>query len=114
MIKWCHRTLESVVKKVMEKQEDWYEILNSVLLGMRSQVHSSTGYSPIRMLFNKDPIMPFQLAGKNPPQCTIDGKGDILANHTNASIVSTEDIVHTVGSLEEQWQKIFSDTKKKY
>ena len=61
MVEHCHRTLESVPKKCMEWQEDWYELLNNVLLGMRSQVHSSSGYSPIRMLFNKDPILPFQM-----------------------------------------------------
>ena len=57
--------------------------------------------------------MPFQLAGKTPPHCTTDGDGDNLDNHSNASIVSTEDIVHTVKAIEEQWQQIFTNAKKK-
>ena len=64
MVERCYRTLESVVKKVMEKQDDWMTILDSVLLGMRSQVHSSTGYSPMHMLLSKDPIMPFKMADR--------------------------------------------------
>ena len=62
MVEQCHRTIESILKKVMEKQENWVTSLDSILLGMRLQVHSSTGYLPICMLYNKDPIMPFQMA----------------------------------------------------
>ena len=64
MVERCHRSLESVIKKVIQKQEDWYPVLNSVLFSMCSQTHSSTGYSPIRMLYNKDPILPFEMADK--------------------------------------------------
>ena len=64
IVERCHQMMESVIKKCMDRQEDWYDMLNSVLLGMRSQVHSSTGYSPIRMLYNKDPLLPFQLPQK--------------------------------------------------
>ena len=64
MVERCHQTLEGVIKKCMEKQEDWAIMIDSVLLGMRSQTHSSTGYSPMRMLYNKDPVLPFEIADK--------------------------------------------------
>ena len=62
MVERCHRTIEDVIRKVISKQTDWVKMLNSVLFSVRSQVHSSTGFSPMRMLFNKDPILPFQYA----------------------------------------------------
>ena len=103
MVGRCHWIMESVIKKCMEKQEDWYEMLNSVLLGMRSQIHSSTGYSPIRMLYNKDPLLPFQLAHKKKTdQNCSDSDNDECNNvNNNASIVSTEDIVNVVEAIEE-------------
>ena len=64
MVERCHRTIEDVVRKVMTDQTDWVKMLNSVLFSIRCQTHSSTGFSPMRMLFNKDPILPFQHADK--------------------------------------------------
>ena len=47
MVERCHRTLESVMKKVIERQEDLSVMLNSVLFTMHCYTHSSTGFSPI-------------------------------------------------------------------
>ena len=46
MVERCHRTLESVITTVMEWQEDWLKLLNSVLFGMHANTHSSTGFFP--------------------------------------------------------------------
>ena len=48
----------------MQTQEDWPVLLNSILFSMHCNTHSSTGYSPICMLFHKDPILPFELANR--------------------------------------------------
>ena len=64
MIEQSHCTLEGIIKKVMHTQQDWEEILDSALLGMRLQVHASTRYLPIRMLFNINPVLPFQMTDK--------------------------------------------------
>ena len=64
MVKRCQRTFQSVVTKVMQTQEDQTVQLNSVLFAICCHTHSSTGYSPIHMLYNKDPIMSFELANK--------------------------------------------------
>ena len=78
MVKRCHRTLQSVVTKVMQTQEDWPVLINSVLFTMCCHTHSSTGYPPICMLYNKDPIMPFELANKK-----VDGSGNDIENETD-------------------------------
>ena len=76
MIERCYKTLEGVIKKCMERQEDWAVMIDSVLLGMRSGTHSSTGYSPMRMLYNKDPELPFEIADKVKHTIHSDSEGD--------------------------------------
>lgn len=49
---------------VKSEQSDWMGMLNSVLFSIRCQVQTSMGYSVIRMLYNKDPLMPFEYAAK--------------------------------------------------
>ena len=41
---------------------DWVRLLPSVLFAIKTAKHSSMGYSPYRMLYHNDPIMPFQHA----------------------------------------------------
>lgn len=53
-------TIEDAILKCVEKQDEWDEILDSVLFSIRISRHASTGISPYRMLYNKDPILPFQ------------------------------------------------------
>ena len=60
MVKRCHRTLQSVIVKVMEQQGDWYKLLNSVHFGMCCYTHSPTRLLAMRMLYKKDPIMPLK------------------------------------------------------
>ena len=86
MAKRCHRTLQSVITKVMQTQEDWPMLLNSVLFTMHYHTHSSTGYSPIRMLYQKDPIMPFELAHKK-----VDGSGNDIENETDMECEDQDD-----------------------
>ena len=60
----CHCTIEYVLRKLLEEQEGWYYILDLVLFKIRTTHHSSTGLSPYRVVFNKDPLLPFELADK--------------------------------------------------
>ena len=48
----------------MINQEGWVDLLPSVLFSIRTSRHSSTGFSPFRMLYQKDPIMPFEHVNK--------------------------------------------------
>ena len=62
MVKRCHCTIELVIKKCMTDRTDWNVMLNLVLFSVRCQTHSSIGYSPFHMLYQTDPIFPFQYA----------------------------------------------------
>ena len=44
----------------MVSQEDWEPMLSSVLFVLRVSRHSLTGLSPYRVLYQRDPILPFQ------------------------------------------------------
>ena len=48
----------------MENDNDWYNVLDSVLFTCHITTHSSTGVSPYRMVYNKDPILPFEYKDK--------------------------------------------------
>ena len=101
MVERCHRTIEDVVRKVMTEQTDWLKMLNSVLSSIRCQTHSSTGFSPMRMLFNKDPILPFQHADK-------------ADNCPDPDPFSTKDpVVDMVEKLEAQRTAIFDKASSK-
>ena len=59
------RTIESVIRKVMESQEDWYWMLDSVLFAIWVTKHASTGQTPFHMLYSKDPILPFEYTDRS-------------------------------------------------
>ena len=48
----------------MENDNDWYNVLDSVLFACCIATHCSTGVSPYCMVFNKDPILPFKYKDK--------------------------------------------------
>ena len=86
--------------------------MDSALLGMRSQVHASTGYLSIRMLFNIDPVLPFQMADK----FKYSNLSESIENDCNESseIASSSNsyLIDTVQKLEHQRQEIFENAKK--
>ena len=44
----------------MVSQEDWELMLPSVLFALQISKHSSTSMSPYRVLYQRDPVLPFQ------------------------------------------------------
>ena len=69
------------------------KMLNSVSFLVRSQVHSSTGFSPMRMLFNKDPILPFQYADQmeNCPDAENDMSNPFSTKDQDVNLFSMKD-----------------------
>ena len=48
----------------MENDNDWYNVLDSVLFTCHIAIHSSIGVSPYHMVYNKDPLLPFEYKDK--------------------------------------------------
>ena len=65
MIEWCNCSIEDVIRKAMSSQLDWCLMLPSVLFTVRTVQHSGTGFSPFCLLYNYDPILPFEYAEKS-------------------------------------------------
>ena len=64
MVERCNCSIEDIVCKMMLAESDWCLILPSVLFGLWTSVHSSTGFTPFHMLYNFDPVLPFEYADK--------------------------------------------------
>ena len=112
MVERCHKTPQDVIKKVMESQQDWHSLLNSVLFTMHSHIHSSTGYSPIKM-FKKDPILPFGMADKqNNGQgfteisSANDNHNDTIMTDNNGNVVNN--VFNMVEEIEKHKKEIFA------
>ena len=81
---------------------------------MRSQVNSSTGYLPIHMLYNKDPIMPFQMADsmKHSNVSLVTNNVDHKDTSCKVNSMENDDLMETVEKLEQQRQEIFTAAKE--
>ena len=59
-----------------DNQDNWLELLDSVLFAMRVSKHKSTGYFPVRLLYGHEPILPFQMEDdimcRNPVPLTLE------------------------------------------
>lgn len=107
MVKRCHRTIEDVVRKIMTEQTNWLKMLNSVLFSIWCQTHSSTGSSPMWILLNKDPILPFQHADK------MENCPDSEQDMSNDSSSQVDPVVDMIEKLELQRTAIFKKTGSK-
>ena len=64
MVERCNHMVEDCIRKVLQNENDWALMLPSVLFSFQTSVHSSTHFSSYHMMYNKDPILPFQYADK--------------------------------------------------
>ena len=60
LVERSNRTVEDCIKMIMVSQQDWEPMLPSVLFALSVSRHSFTGLSPYRVLYQRDPILPFQ------------------------------------------------------
>ena len=117
MVECCNHTIEDVLKKLMIDQTDWVRLLPSVLFAIRTAKHSSVGYSAYRMLYNKDPIMPFQHADqlKNAAYSDDEDNGDeydLDATEIYAAAPSDDGLMSTIQNLENQCKQTFDTAHK--
>lgn len=60
VIERSHRVFKDMLSHyISQSQQDWDEWIPYVLLAYRSQVHSSTGYTPFFLLHGRDIVLPF-------------------------------------------------------
>ncbi len=58
----AHKDLAAIVKALQVKTSTpWPDLLPATVMAMNNTVHSSTGYSPFRLLFGRDPQLPLKI-----------------------------------------------------
>ena len=115
----CHRTIEDVLRKLLEEQEQWYYIIDLILFAIRTTRHSLMGMSLYRVIFNKDPLLPFEFADKQKMQLNVtdsDSESDESVtdncNGTDNEVESSsgmDQLMAMVQKLEFQRAKVFKN-----
>ena len=103
--------IEDVIKKAMQNQTDWAPMLPNVLFVIRTSKHSSTGFTPFRMLYNFDPILPFEYADKVERKQIIRGDMESDAG-SDFSGMTTDPVFSKIEKLENQCKEIFNKANK--
>ena len=90
----------------MEENTDWLGMLPSVLFACRTTKNMSTGITPFRMVFNTDPVLPFEFKDKVDNDLCSDS--DISSD---LDVGDTDDLFARVQSLESQRSQMFGKAK---
>ena len=60
MLERMNRSTDDIMKKLLENKGDWEDMLPLVLFLVGASRHSCTGISPFRLMFQHDPVHPFE------------------------------------------------------
>ena len=114
MVERCNHTIEDIIKKSMQSQSDWCPALPLVLYAIITSQHASTGFTPFCMLYNYDPILPFEYADELEHGILSDGKSDgDLGFDGEVSGTTRSDLLLTkIQNMEDQWKNIFNKASK--
>ncbi len=61
MVEKHNQAMQQAIKACIEKQTDWYEVLDSIAMSFRGSQHCSTRKSPYEMMYGKQMLLPIQL-----------------------------------------------------
>ena len=62
LAKRLNKTLVSMLRScVDENQKDWDVLLPKILLGYRSRVHTTTGFSPFSLIYGREAMLPIDI-----------------------------------------------------
>ena len=87
----------------MVSQEDWESMMSNVLFTLRVSRHSSTGLSLYRVLYQRDPILPFQYMNRV-------NNGDLDSANDHLNIPNNGDGDDPVCDLVDKLEKIWKNT----
>ena len=96
-------------------QTDWCKMLLSVLFAIRTSQHASTGFTPFCMLYNYDPVLPFEYADKLKHSITSDDDPDCKSNSDLDCVSGTtksDPLLTKIQNIEDQCKEIFDKASK--
>ena len=89
-------------------------MIDSILFAIRTTSHSSVGMSPYRVIFNKDPLLPFEFVDKQKMHAHVNDSdsdesvtSEIGVDNEVESSSGMDKLMATVQKLEEQRNKVF-------
>ena len=106
MVEHCNRTINDCIRKIMVSQEDWEPLLPSVLFALQIPKHSSSGMSPYRVLYQRDPVLPFQYMDQ------LENDGLDSASDCLNTPESDDPVCYLVQKLEEICKNVFTQTSQ--
>ncbi|MCG8049195.1 MAG: DDE-type integrase/transposase/recombinase [Candidatus Thiodiazotropha taylori] len=107
-----NRTLISMLKKmVSDNPRKWDSLLQKALMHYRSSIHSSTGFTPYRLMFGREMNLPVDVALNLPSENTSQTIPEYVSKQ--ASIIKeTEELARQHLTLAQDRQKEYYDIKK--
>ena len=73
-----NQTTQNMLLKYLDNQDEWADILQSVLFAYRTSKHASTGFSPFFLLYNRHPKLPVELMVEEKEETTLDEKIEVM------------------------------------
>ena len=105
MVERMNRSIEDVMKKLLENQGDWEDKVPSVLFSVRASRYSSTGISPFRLMFQHDPIYPFEFMDR------LKHDGDETVN-ARVSELRADEMFEKMERLRIEYSSVGSENKR--
>ena len=100
----------------MQSQSDWCSAVPFVLFAIRTAQHASTGFTPFCMLYNYDPILPFEYTDKLKNGILSDGDANCESDGDNGLDVSggtiSDPVLSKIKEMENNHKTIFTKASK--
>ena len=69
MVERYHRTLNSIIGKIVrDDQRNWCEKVLIATAAYRASIHEATGYTPNRLMLNREVFAPLDIVAGPPPR----------------------------------------------
>jgi transposase InsO family protein len=92
LVERTNRTILNYLRKYLEGNNDWVELLQGLSFAINTSVHTSTGYTPFQAVYGRRPIVPFEMRDPD--------------SHSKYSEVSLEQKLRQQAKLQKTiWQK---------
>ncbi|KAK8373583.1 hypothetical protein O3P69_010551, partial [Scylla paramamosain] len=61
LVERSNRTVQNLLRTPSDRHENWDKCLHGILFALRSTVQASTKFSPFKMLYGREPVLPLDV-----------------------------------------------------
>ena len=111
------RTMEDCIRKYADENQNWLELSDGILFSVYIAKYCSPKYRPFHIMYNRDPVTPFQLAlNKGMIPCTTKhlwGVNSYRATHfTNGTHLPSQQKYYNMWTFKNSYKVGEKDLKK--